>query len=122
MATWDKFGFDLLSKGLFKDALAESAEKLKRMQFDIETKAGMPSQYSAKIRPRARKVQMALDRVADALPMRVAHKIVEVRYGPDGATDPRFEVMFMGGRVLTFDNVDDFPTDANIAQICLECP
>lgn len=78
------------------------------------------SQYVS-VRPLQLKIQTAIGRLCDQLPMRLARKIVEVRFGPEGVTDPRFEVVFLGGRVLVFDNVDEFPTDADIARIALEC-
>jgi hypothetical protein len=33
-----------------------------------------------------------------------------------------FEVHYRGGKVLQFDNLDEFPTEADIAHICVNCP
>lgn len=69
-----------------------------------------------------RKVKLAVEQCVRELPFRLTHKIQEIRFGPDGVIDPRFEVVYMGGKVIEFENVDSFPTDADIARIALECP
>jgi hypothetical protein len=67
-----------------------------------------PPSYTHSAKPTNRKVQLALDRV--------------IRFGPDGSDDPHFEVIFKSGKVVTFEDVDHFPTDADIARIAVECP
>lgn len=81
-----------------------------------------PPKYSRSYRPFAYKADAAIERVCEQLPFRLAHKIAEIRFGPDGVVDPMFEVVFMGGKVIQFDNLDTFPTEADIARIAVECP
>lgn len=78
--------------------------------------------YSFRINPSDRKVRLALDQVSEQLPLRLSRKISEIRFGPDGAPSPQFEVVFAGGKIVTFGNVDTFPTGADIARIAVECP
>src|SRR4051812_29777578 len=65
------------------------------------------------------KTQLAVDRCVEQIPYRLCHKIQEIRFGPDGVLYPTFEVVYMGGKVIEFENVDSFPTDADIARIAL---
>lgn len=82
-----------------------------------------PSQYSIYYRElRKIKIRLAVDRCVAQIPFRLAHRIQEIRFGPDGVIDPHFEVVYMGGKVIEFENVDTFPTDADIARIALDCP
>jgi hypothetical protein len=74
------------------------------------------------VTPIAVKIESALNRVCTMLPFCLVNKLVEVRFGPTGALDPTFEVVFKGGKIVAFDNLDTFPTDADIACIALECP
>lgn len=78
--------------------------------------------YHASARPLETKVNAALADVCRQLPVRLASRIKEIRFGPQGVIDPMFEVEFMGGKVISFDNVDEFPTAADVARIALECP
>ena len=78
--------------------------------------------YTHTVGPRATKVRAALDRASIMLPMRLAHRISNIRFGPEGVTDPVFEVCFVGGKVIQFDNLDTFPTEEDIARIAVECP
>jgi hypothetical protein len=81
-----------------------------------------PPSYTHSAKPTNRKVQLALDRAIEQLPIRLANKIHVIRFGPDGSDDPHFEVIFKSGKVVTFEDVDHFPTDADIARIAVECP
>jgi hypothetical protein len=74
------------------------------------------------VRPLLVKVNKAIDNFCNELPMKLAAKIVAVEFGPDGVMDPSYRVSFIGGKVINFYNVDDFPTDADIARIAVECP
>jgi hypothetical protein len=78
--------------------------------------------YKYKAHPYETRIRAAMQRACEQLPLRLAHKISEIRFGPDGVTNPRFEVVYMGGKVIEFDDVDNFPSDADIARIALECP
>lgn len=86
------------------------------------------SRDSITSRPLHRKAQMAMDRLAEQLPMCVAAKISELHlrstFYPVSNTEDtwRYVVAFIGGRVIEFPVVADFPTDADVARICLECP
>lgn len=72
--------------------------------------------------PLGKKVKVALERTLAELPFRVVTKLDTIRFGPADVTDPRFEVVFKGDKIVEFDNVDTFPTEADIARICLMCP
>lgn len=78
--------------------------------------------YRASIKPADFKIKAAIERVCAELPFRFTFKISEIRFGPEGVTDPGFEVVYMGGKAITFHNIDEFPTDADIGRILLECP
>lgn len=77
--------------------------------------------YFAEQRPLETKINAAIAEVCRQLPVRLASRISVIRFGPQGVVDPMFEVEFKGGKVIAFDNVDEFPTDADIARIT-ECP
>ena len=65
----------------------------------------------------------AIDRLISELPLRLLTKVKVVRCGPEGAKVLHFEVVFFqADKTITFDNVDTFPTDADIARICVEAP
>lgn len=67
------------------------------------------------------KAEGALQRLASAIPMRLAAAIADVRLEQDDATGHvYYEVQTQGGTVLTFEDADAFPTDADIARIAIE--
>lgn len=80
-----------------------------------------PPRYKS-VRPQELKVLSALHHASVMLPMRLASRIAEIRFGPEGAVSPCFEVVFTSGRVSRFDNLDTFPTEEDIARIAVECP
>lgn len=88
-----------------------------------------PSEYTiTRVEPLKHKVDDAIARLVRQMPMNVAANIttVSVRFkGPlDIATVAgcRFIVAFVGGKTIEFPLDDAFPTDADVARICLECP
>jgi hypothetical protein len=55
------------------------------------------------------------------LPWRIARHIQSLAFWYD-EPQLRFVLVFDNGHKLEFTDVDRFPTDADIAQIALECP
>jgi hypothetical protein len=72
--------------------------------------------------PALAKLEWAIDNAIRQLPFALARKVQVVRSSGDPRREPWFEVVFIDGRILTFDNLDTFPTDADIARIALEAP
>lgn len=68
------------------------------------------------------KVERAIETCSLLLPMRLATRISMIRFGPQGVIDPMFEVVFMGGHVITFPDIERFPSDDDLARIAIECP
>lgn len=82
-----------------------------------------PSYHQEARHPLNQKVQNAIAHVIKALPYRVVERIEAIRFGPQSVVDPQFEVVFKGNAdPVLFDNIDSFPTEADIARICLMCP
>lgn len=67
------------------------------------------------------KCHARIDKLVEALPMKLAGRISEIRLEQSG-NNYAFVVIFEGGHELTFENVDEFPTDADLARIALEAP
>lgn len=80
-----------------------------------------PPSYIHTSRPNRLKLDMAFKRLAEGLPFRVASTL-EAKFGPEGNTNPAFEIHYSSGHVIRFENIDTFPTEADIARICLEAP
>lgn len=100
-----------------------SREMIERIYQDARIPPPPSTQYVASYRQLHQiKIKLAVDRCVEQIPFRLAHKIQEIRFGPEGVLYPTFEVVYMGGKVIEFENVDTFPTDADIARIALECP
>lgn len=78
--------------------------------------------YQYQVRPIDVRIRAALEKVCLQLPMRVASRISVIRFGPEGVIDPHYEVEFKGGKVLEFEDIETFPTRANVARIVRECP
>lgn len=104
----------------------ESRDKLVQQIMTIARTPGLEARvsrtYAHQVKPLAARVQGAIDKVCGQLPIRLCSRISSIRFGPDGVIDPTFEVEYMGGKVIQFENVDEFPTEADIARIALECP
>lgn len=83
-----------------------------------------PVTWSHTVRPGQAKIDQAIHRAIAAIPVRVAVKTLEIRFGPVNVemSAKRFEVEFTNGHILAFPDIDTFPTDADIARICLEAP
>jgi len=60
-------------------------------------------------------------KLATSLPVRILMRIKEVKLTAPIASAACYEVEFYEGRKLYFDDVDNFPSDADIARIALEC-
>jgi hypothetical protein len=105
-----------------ENGLAQDPETFRKIMEQRWQTFSPPPSYSQSVKPTNRKFQLALDRAIEQLPIRLANKIHVIRFGPDGSDDPHFEVIFKSGKVVTFEDVDHFPTDADIARIAVECP
>lgn len=74
------------------------------------------------------KSQRAIERLVDQLPMSVAARIRTVRllcrfdHQYRRMDTFRYEVVFDTEKKIEFDEVNDFPNDAVIGRLCLECP
>lgn len=100
-----------------------SRDMIERILRDARTPPFAAPQYVASYRQLQQiKIKLAVDRCVEQIPFRLCHKIQEIRFGPGSVVYPTFEVVYMGGKVVEFENVDSFPTDADIARIALECP
>jgi hypothetical protein len=121
IAQWDMLR-RMVETGVASPAIFKDQDLMRRLQEWNLTKPSPPPTYSQQAKPTTRKVQLALDRAIVQLPMRLTYKVETIRFGPDGSDDPQFEVVFKGGKVITFDNLDTFPTDADIGRIAVECP
>lgn len=70
------------------------------------------------------KADRAVKQVIANIPFAVANKVVAVKLSrTDVPMNERwFEVSYVNGRVTRFDNIDTFPTEADIVRICFEAP
>ena len=69
------------------------------------------------------KVQAKTSRALDQLPMGICAHINRIDFYPNSFKSPmRFTVVFDNDHTVSFDDVDDFPSEAHIARIALECP
>ena len=73
------------------------------------------------VKPVTLKAEKALVRMTEALPFSVVARITRVGFQH---IDRHlfFTVVFESGQSITFDNVDTFPTEADIGRIVLSCP
>lgn len=78
---------------------------------------------------RKRKMEMAVDKLVAQIPMAMVPKIesIDVRQSSDPAKrgeviDTWIEMKFAGGKSLRFDNIDTFPTDADVSRVMIVCP
>jgi hypothetical protein len=67
------------------------------------------------------KIKLQADEAMRKLPWRIARHIQSLAFWHD-EPQLRFEIVFDNGHKLEFTDVDRFPSDADIAQIALECP
>lgn len=70
------------------------------------------------------KADCAVKQVIANIPFAAANKVVAVKLSrADVPMNERwFEVSYVNGRVTRFDNIDTFPTEADIVRICFEAP
>ncbi len=70
--------------------------------------------------PAAEKARAKLNKLLDQIPMRLAANIRDIDFYDRGPA--RFVITYTNTHTLEFENVDEFPTDTDIARIALECP
>lgn len=68
------------------------------------------------------KSTVAISKLAEALPFRVLRQIERVTFGPQGVEDMAYEVVFKSGQIVRFTDIDKFPSEADVARVCLEAP
>lgn len=70
-----------------------------------------------------KKTHDAIGRLINELPYNVCRAIRNIQFFDTDAAGPRYVVTFNAPQdALTFENVNEFPTDADIAHICLVAP
>jgi hypothetical protein len=92
---------------------------------------GVPDSYCARTSPAHVKIQEAINKAVAQLPFRLALKIDHIKFGPEVVgfnqltfeheyKDLGFVVKYISGKEIKFYDIDEFPTDADIARIALE--
>jgi hypothetical protein len=80
-----------------------------------------PSPF-ASFRPLEIKMQRKVARLVAQIPMRLAARIVSIDCYETGTNNLSIVVLFDNRQQIIFANIDEFPTDEDIARIALECP
>jgi hypothetical protein len=99
--------------------IGQAAAQAKYLQWQA-TQTSVPSCI---VMVAQQKITRQIDRMIDALPTRVCQHIDSVRFFPTTPDrNARFYILFTNNKTLEFEDVDEFPTDAQLARIGLDCP
>jgi hypothetical protein len=79
------------------------------------------------MQPIESKARDAITTVVSKLPMKLAASIASINFEQTEhvngqPTGQHYNVIFVGGKVVKFDNVDTFPLEEDVARIALEAP
>jgi hypothetical protein len=73
------------------------------------------------VRPMMVKAERAISRIADVLPFSIVSKINRVALQRTNNT-LHFTVIFSNDKFIDFYDIENFPNDAQIGRIAMECP
>lgn len=122
-----------LSQALLSQAQAQAQALAAQQQWttmQAQTQAGLQAAQAfrpdplvplVRVQPRVTKARGKIERMVEVLPIRICAKILSIEFY-DHIVPMRFVITFTNQRTLEFDDVEEFPSDAHVARIALECP
>jgi hypothetical protein len=96
---------------------------LQQAQNNVGLAAQAGSRCRISVSARDAKVHKQIAKLIDALPMAIAMHIASVDFYVESKDEPaNFTIVFDNRRTLVFEDINEFPSDAHIARIALDCP